>query len=138
MNKLLNHNRNKLQSIRLRKVKVRYHNNALNGLTRQEQFIPTDWIVVTNGTCPRLLPDNIMHRSPYLTIHIIVNQLASLCMRDVSRVKRLNAQNILMIGIRMMVMVVDPLHLLHLLIIRKLNPKHIYSQMMTQGSHGRR
>ena len=52
---------------------MRYHNNALNGLTRQEQFIPTDWIVVTNETCPRLLPDNIMHRSPYPTIHIIVN-----------------------------------------------------------------
>ena len=79
----------------LRKVKVRFHNNALKGLTH----VPTDWIVVTNETCPRLLIDNIMHRSPYPTIHMIVNQdLASLCIRDVSRVKRLNAQRMAKIG----------------------------------------
>lgn len=40
-----------------------------------------------------------MHRSPYPLIHIIVNQdLASLCMRDVSRVKRLNAQRMAKLG----------------------------------------
>lgn len=40
-----------------------------------------------------------MHRSPYPTIHMIVNQdLASLCIRDVSRVKRLNAQRMAKIG----------------------------------------
>lgn len=77
----------------LRKVKVRYHNNALKGLIRQE--VPTDWIFVPNETSPFLLHDNIMHRSPYPLIHIIVNQdLAFLCVRDVSRVKRLNAQRI--------------------------------------------
>lgn len=39
------------------------------------------------------LPDNAMHRSPFPTIHLIRNQdLAQLRARDVSRVKRKNAQ----------------------------------------------
>jgi hypothetical protein len=45
------------------------------------------------------LPDNVMHRSPYPTIHIIVNRdLASLCIRDISRVKRMNAQRMAKLG----------------------------------------
>jgi hypothetical protein len=75
----------------LRKVKVRFR-DALDGLVRQEQYVPTDWIDFPIELCAPL-PDNAMHRAPYPTIHIIVNQdLASLCVRDVSRVKRLNAQ----------------------------------------------
>lgn len=94
----------------LRKVKVRFHNVELFGSgvdnRNQEQFVPTDWILASNENCapPPLstrtqLPDNSMHQSPYPTIHIIVNQdLASLCIRDVSRVKRLNAQRMTKLG----------------------------------------
>ena len=103
----------------LRKVKVRFHDVDLlcGGVNNrnQEQFVPADWIdFSTNMDCALLssssssttatlkqlqLPDNIMHRSPYPTIHIIVNQdLALLCIRDVSRVKRLNSQRMAKIG----------------------------------------
>ena len=94
----------------LRKVKVRFHNVDLFGSgvdnRNQEQFVPTDWIHASNEGCAPLplstrtqLPDNIMHQSPYPTIHVIVNQdLASLCIRDVSRVKRLNAQRMTKLG----------------------------------------
>ncbi|KAL3792006.1 hypothetical protein ACHAWO_012608 [Cyclotella atomus] len=77
----------------LRKVKVRF-NDEIEG-SRQEQYVPTDWIDNSNGICePREpLPDNFMYQTPYPTIHIINNEdLAKLCVRDVSRVKRLNAR----------------------------------------------
>jgi hypothetical protein len=81
----------------LRKVKVRFR-DALDGLTRQEQYVPTDWIDFPNELYVPL-PDNLMHRSPHPTIHIIINQdLASICVRDVSRVKRLNAQRMAKLG----------------------------------------
>ena len=81
----------------LRKVKVRFR-DALDGLVRQDQYVPTDWIEFPIELCAPL-PDNAMHRAPYPTIHIIVNQdLASICVRDVSRVKRLNAQKIAKLG----------------------------------------
>ena len=87
----------------LRKVKVRFHDTTLEGIgNRQEHYVPTDWIEFTNNNesyqAP-LLPDNIMHRSPYPTIHIIMNRdLSSTCIRDVSRVKRLNAQRMMKLG----------------------------------------
>lgn len=84
-----------------RKVKIRFH-DAFEGLGRQEQFVPTDWIHIAGQHTDRTrmpLPDNVMHRSPYPTIHIIVNQdLASGCIRDVSRVKRLNARRMAKLG----------------------------------------
>jgi len=88
----------------LRKVKVRFHDTTLEGLgNRQEQYVPTDWIDFTKNeeTCQALplLPDNSMHQSPYPTIHIITNRdLASTSVRDVSRVKRLNAQRMMKLG----------------------------------------
>lgn len=100
----------------LRKVKVRFHDVDVLGVgvagvsnRNQEQFVPTDWIdFSTNMDCALpsattsaqlQLPDNIMHRSPYPTIHIIVNQdLSLLCIRDVSRVKRLNSQRMAKLG----------------------------------------
>ena len=83
----------------LRKVKVRFH-DTVEGLGRKEQFVPTDWIDFTNvSSSPPPLPDNCMHRSPYPTIHIISNQdLASTSIRDVSRVKRFNAQRMAKLG----------------------------------------
>ncbi len=98
----------------LRKVKVRFHDVDLlssGGVNNRnhEQFVPTDWLdFSTNMDCAlpstttstqSQLPDNIMHRSPYPTIHIIVNQdLALLCIRDVSRVKRLNSLRMAKLG----------------------------------------
>ena len=95
----------------LRKVKVRYH-DALEGVSNQEQYVPTDWIDFSNcktgdddieedeRSCNLpLLPDNIMHQSPHPTIHLIANSdLASLCIRDISRVKRLNSQRMAKLG----------------------------------------
>ena len=95
----------------LRKVKVRFHQPITNidgtdgGLeandsrrfTRQEQYVPIDWLVLSRKGEP--LPDNFMYRSPYPTIHIIVNSdLAKLSMRDVSKVKRLNSKRVAEIG----------------------------------------
>ena len=87
---------------------------------RREQFIPTDWIVdvvadrdeegegerSTATLSPRpqppprpSLPDNVMHRSPHPTIHIIRNtDLTSMALRDVSRVKRKNARRMAKLG----------------------------------------
>jgi hypothetical protein len=45
------------------------------------------------------LPDNAMHRSPHPTIHLIQNvDLGKLQARDVSRVKRKNAQSMMKLG----------------------------------------
>lgn len=75
-----------------RKVKVRF--DCDDG---KEQFLPIDWLVSDSDGNPlakgETLPDNAMHRAPYPTIHLIRNaDLASLSARDVSRVKRKNAQ----------------------------------------------
>ena len=74
-----------------RKVKVRFENDG------KEQFVPIDWLISDGDGNPlakgEALPDNVMHRAPYPTIHLIRNtDLASLCARNVSRVKRKNAQ----------------------------------------------
>ena len=74
-----------------RKVKVEFEEDG------REQYVPIDWLMSdADGTMlpeGELLPDNAMHRAPYPTIHLIRNvDLASLCARDVSRVKRKNAQ----------------------------------------------
>lgn len=88
----------------LRKIKVRFHDD------QKEQYVPTDWIgcsIEGNGSSDHNcdvrfrdpLPDNAMHRSPYPTIHLIRNEdLGTLCMRDVSRVKRKNAQRMAKLG----------------------------------------
>jgi hypothetical protein len=91
----------------MRKVKVRFQ-GVEDGFDRRrrEQYVPTDWIVVPRlqtqdaEHCVRYpLPDNAMYRSPYPTIHIIDNRdLASLCVADVSRVKRLNARRMMRLG----------------------------------------
>lgn len=67
---------------------------------RNEQYIPTDWVVhetqkeQLDSRNERMeLPDNMMHRAPYPTIHVIDNRdLYPLCVRDISRLKRKNAQ----------------------------------------------
>lgn len=74
-----------------RKVKVRFDDDG------KEQYVPIDWLVSDGDGNPLAkggpLPDNAMHRAPYPTIHLIRNaDLASLCARNVSRVKRKNAQ----------------------------------------------
>ena len=83
-----------------KKVKVRFHDDAVEGLDRQEQFVPTNWIAQSeNGPPSPLLPDNAMYQSPYPVIHIIVNEdLTSMSIRDVSRVKRLNARRMAELG----------------------------------------
>lgn len=75
------------------KVKIRFH-EELEG-RRSEQYVPIDWILVSEKLgLP--LPDNCMHRAPYPTIHLISNlDLASLSMRDISRVKRKNARRMM-------------------------------------------
>jgi hypothetical protein len=86
-----------------RKVKVQFHSD------QKVQYVSVDWLKVRstknaaneNRDCEigPPLPENLMHRSPYPTIHLIRNQdLGSLCARDVSRVKRLNAQKFLRLG----------------------------------------
>lgn len=90
-----------------RRVKVRFHDD------NKEQHIPTDWVVRQQGTSNNEigferdedsllgppLPDNAMHRAPYPTIHLIRNQdLGGLQAREVSRVKRKNAQRMMKLG----------------------------------------
>ena len=74
-----------------RKVKVRFDDDG------KEQYVPIDWLVSDGDGNPLAkgepLPDNAMHRAPHPTIHLIRNEdLSSLCARNVSRVKRKNAQ----------------------------------------------
>lgn len=87
----------------LRRVKIRFTEDFEG---RLEQYVPIDWIYTSKdemirGQCSTgaPLPDNFMYRSPYPTIHIINNEdLAKLCIRDVSRVKRLNARKMAKLG----------------------------------------
>ena len=93
----------------LRKIKVRFHQPTTNSTdgapkendkprtTRQEQYVPIDWLILPQKGEP--LPDNFMYRSPFPTVHIIVNSgLAKLSMRDVSKVKRLNSKRVAEFG----------------------------------------
>lgn len=89
----------------LRKVKVRFHDDM------KEQYVPTNWFV-TPQQCSAVkgndgggvlvggpLPDNEMHRAPYPTVHLIKNEdLGKMCIRDISRVKRKNAQRMMKLG----------------------------------------
>jgi hypothetical protein len=107
-----------------RKIKVRYHDNNDddNHHTRKEQYVSTDWCVFPKASTPSLhgrpshtchhinsidessfvgppLPDNSMHRTPHPTIHLIRNtDLGGMRIRDVSRVKRKNAQTMVRLG----------------------------------------
>ena len=77
------------------KIKIRFH-KELEG-RRSEQYVHIDWIL--SGKLGLPLPDNAMHRAPYPTIHLISNlDLASLSIRDISRVKRKNAQRMVKLG----------------------------------------
>ena len=108
----------------MRRVKVRFHDIvgatdtgndacACGNNRRKEQYVPTNWIYATqnnddhdsandergreSSTAP--LPDNAMHQAPFPTIHIIANSdLANLSIRDISRVKRKNAQRMMKLG----------------------------------------
>ena len=85
----------------MRKVKVRFFDSTACHARRQEQYVPTDWISLEEGGNIRgpALPDNAMHQAPYPTIHIINNtDLASLSIRDISRVKRKNAHCMMKLG----------------------------------------
>eukprot|EP00984_Skeletonema_dohrnii_P005957 scaffold2112_cov85-Skeletonema_dohrnii-CCMP3373.AAC.6 len=108
----------------MRKVKVRLHESAACNARRQEQYVPTDWISLhasniretieggsnsesnysgSASSAPSqpgpALTDNAMHQAPYPTIHIINNaDLASLSIRDISRVKRKNAHRMMKLG----------------------------------------
>ena len=84
----------------LRKAKVRF-TDEIDG--RQDPYVPLDWIDTSDDTTNKHrdpLPDNFMYQSQHPTIHIINNNdLAKLCVRDVSRVKRLNARRMARIGL---------------------------------------
>ena len=97
----------------MRRVKVRFATDtgddacACGNNRRKEQYVPTNWICATrnsdnhdNGDGEReILPDNAMHQAPFPTIHIIANSdLANLSIRDISRVKRKNAQRMMKLG----------------------------------------
>jgi hypothetical protein len=86
-----------------RKVRVQFKHLP------KPQYIPTDWchapITSTQDNIPssssrQPLCDNAMHRSPYPTIHVLRNHpdLVSLPLREVSRVKRRNAQRMMKLG----------------------------------------
>ena len=85
-----------------RKAKVQFHND------QKQYYVPNDWIVSScfhnsssNGddALGPELPDNAMHRTPYPTIHLIRNEdLGRLSVRDVSRVKRINAKKMTKLG----------------------------------------
>jgi len=76
----------------MQKVKVRFDDGS-------EQYVPIDWFAKSVNGLGAPLPDNAMHRAPHPTVHLIRNKdLAALCMRDVSRVKRRNAQRMMNLG----------------------------------------
>lgn len=77
----------------MQKIQVRFHESM------EEQFVPIDWFAQSVSSVGPPLPDNAMHRAPHPTIHLIRNDdLGTLCMRDVSRVKRKNAQRMMKLG----------------------------------------
>lgn len=83
----------------MQKVRVRFRDSVED--VRQEQFVPIDWIDHSATGVGPPLPDNAMHRAPHPTVHLIRNKdLSTLCMRDVSRVKRRNAQRMMNLGWR--------------------------------------
>ncbi|GFH56180.1 hypothetical protein CTEN210_12656 [Chaetoceros tenuissimus] len=76
------------------KVKIRFH-NEMEG-RRHEQYVPTEWLDIPKGEA---LVNNVMHRAPYPTIHLIRNlDLASLNASSVSRTKRKNAVRMMKLG----------------------------------------
>ena len=76
------------------KVKIRFQ-NEMEG-RRQEQYVPTEWLDIPKGEA---LVNNVMHRAPYPTIHLIRNlDLASLNASSVSRTKRKNAVRMMKLG----------------------------------------
>ena len=80
-----------------RKIKVRFEDDG------KEQYVPIDWLTSDEDGSPlsqgEPLPDNGMHQAPYPTIHLIRDtDLSALRARDVSRVKRKNAQLFSRIG----------------------------------------
>eukprot|EP00930_Biecheleria_cincta_P087539 TRINITY_DN76762_c0_g1_i1.p1 TRINITY_DN76762_c0_g1~~TRINITY_DN76762_c0_g1_i1.p1 ORF type:complete len:408 (-),score=21.56 TRINITY_DN76762_c0_g1_i1:121-1221(-) len=77
----------------LRKVRVRFHDDM------REQYVPIEWLAYSVSRVGPPLPDNAMHRAPHPTVHIIRNaDLGTLCMREVSRVKRRNANRMMKLG----------------------------------------
>ena len=81
----------------MQKVKVRFHDILEE--RRPEQYVPIDWFDHSVGSVRPPLPDNAMHRAPHPTIHLIRNSdMASLCLRTVSRVKRKNRQLVMKLG----------------------------------------
>jgi hypothetical protein len=106
----------------LRKIRVRFHIDPRNDNSneqddrsnrqqqRLEHYVPVDWLVLdrpgagsgdgnVGHNVGDPLPDNAMHRAPYPTVHLIRNEdLGTLRARDVSRVKRKNAQKMLKLG----------------------------------------
>jgi hypothetical protein len=86
-----------------RRIKVRFHYHDDDDLhDKKEQYVPVDWLVDTDSSGSSLLgpplPDNAMHRAPYPTIHLIRNEDLVIPCRDVSRVKRKNAQRMMKMG----------------------------------------
>eukprot|EP00977_Amphora_coffeiformis_P017954 scaffold6038_cov125-Amphora_coffeaeformis.AAC.2 len=87
----------------LRKIKVQFHSNDKEEERQRPQYIPIDWCIFRGDDDDEdedeegdPLPDNIMHRAPFPTIHLIRDvDLASLRVRDVSRTKRRNAQRMM-------------------------------------------
>ncbi len=72
-----------------RRIKVRFDDDI-------EQCIPVDWVVLSDRETRPPLPDNLMHRAPYPTIHILRNRdLQNLSIHDISRLKRRNAKRML-------------------------------------------
>jgi hypothetical protein len=87
-----------------RKIKVRFHDFD-DLIKKKEQYIPVDWLVASRGgggdtgiSLGPPLPDNAMHRAPYPTVHLIRNEDLVIPCRDVSRVKRKNAQRMMKLG----------------------------------------
>lgn len=77
----------------MHKLKVRFHGDI------GEQYVPIDWFADSAGGARAPLPENAMHRAPHPTVHLIRNEdLKTLCIRDISRVKRQNATRMMKLG----------------------------------------
>ena len=76
-----------------RRIRVRFDDE---GSTSIEQCIPVEWVVLPESEERPPLSDNLMHRAPYPTIHILRNKdLQNLTIHDISRLKRRNAKRML-------------------------------------------